>query len=90
MIVTALIRLESNDQFVSFGPRLQSEEDMIENTVNRDKESRDEPSSDQEKNDEAKHAHSVVELNGFIWQKVAQNMASVQRRQRDQIENEKE
>ncbi len=63
-------------------------ENAVEDVVERDEEYGDEPAADEEENEEGEHAHAVVELSGLVRQEVAENVAAVERGQRNEVEDE--
>jgi len=63
---------------------------VVEDVVDGIEERGDKPSADKEEDEESEHAHAVVELGGFVGEEVAEDVAAVERRQRDQVEDEEQ
>src|SRR5260370_11987381 len=69
--------------------QLYGEEDLVEGREQRTEEdSEDETAADEEEEKEAEHADPVVKLESLVGQEVAYDVASVERRDRDEIEDE--
>ena len=69
---------------------LDGEEDVVEDAVDGIEERRDEAAADEEQDEKGEHAHAVVELGELVGKKVAEDVAAVERRQRDEVEYEKQ
>ena len=61
---------------------------MVEDAVERDEERGDETAADEEEDDQAEHTHAVVELGGLVGEEVAEDVATVERRKRNEVEDE--
>src|SRR5205823_5389034 len=70
--------------------RLDGEEDVIEDVVDRIEECSDQPAAEEEEDDEGEHAHAVVDLGGPVREEVAENVAAVERRERNEVEDEEQ
>ena len=86
---SAAIELATNHLYRK-QPELYGEEDVIEDSVDRVEERGDKPTADQEENNQAEHPHAVVELGCFVGQKVAEDVAAIERGERNQVEDEEQ
>ena len=61
---------------------------MIEDAVERNEQRPDKTTADKEKDEESEHTHAVVELGGLVGEEVAEDVATVERRKRNEVEDE--
>ena len=70
--------------------RLDGEENVVEDAVDRIEERRDKSAAEEKEDEEGEHAHAVVKLSDLVRQEVAEDMAAVERRKRDEVEDEEQ
>lgn len=59
--------------------RLDGEENVVEDAVDRIEERRDKSAAEEKEDEEGEHAHAVVDLSDLVRQEVAEDMAAVER-----------
>ena len=69
---------------------LYRKQNVIEDVVDRIKQRRNKPAADKKENQQRKHPHTVIKLSQLIWQKMAQDVASIERWQRNQVEHKEQ
>src|ERR1700728_1681243 len=70
--------------------RLDGEENVVEDAVDRIEERRDKSAAEEKEDEEGEHAHAVVDLSDLVRQEVAEDMAAVGRGERDEGEDEQQ
>ena len=63
---------------------------MIEDVVEGIEEGGDEAATYEKEDDEGEHAHAIVDLDCFVWEEMAEDAAAVERRKRDEVEDEEQ
>src|ERR1700677_1227995 len=65
--------------------KLQGEENVIERGKERRENSKNKSAAHKEQDDQSKHPHAVIYLHSSVRKEVAQDVAAVKRRDRDEI-----